>query len=769
MFSAAPPWSRVFDGLVLFVGLAIGVFAAVQTWVAHDSSFGTALLCVPLVVLIARFPMLLDRGGGGLEVGFDSCVLMFLLCAVPPHVALLVWAIAVVVTQLTSGKRMLSRLFNVGVGVLGGAVAAVMVAQVRGNDIGDPRELLAVALAAVGYFAVDFVVSAVSVALEQRGSLWEELAQPGTMLAIACFVPFDCLGYLAAVVSRSTPWWTWGLLAVPLMTLLVATRAVTRGRENARRLSLLFETAVRLHTVPDEGAAVDNLLDSSRALLQLRNVALRDTEPSADEVGAMVQDEGRKFWVVAPSRQRARSSSGADQEALDAMAAVTSDALSRLRLTEAMTHLANHDLLTDLPNRALLLERTRLAQRRALSRGGRVAVLFCDLDGFKPINDRFGHAAGDAVLVEIARRMAANVRKGDTVARLGGDEFAVLLEDVHADDVDSTCDRLLNALRTGVVIAEHQIPLSLSIGAAVGDDGDEAEGLLQRADLAMYEAKARGKNRYLTYDERLGESYLERVDLLEALRTAVTGDALNVAYQQIMDVTTGCITGVEALARWSRNGEQVPPEVFIKLAEDSGLIVPLGLRILQMVTVDAPILQSAGGGPLGVGVNISAEQLRDPAFVAQVTGAMEQMPDVTLILEVTERCVVTDDETTVAAMARLVDAGAVFAIDDFGVGFSSLSYLKHLPVKILKTDAALSSDIDRDEQSCRLLRSVVAMGDALGLDVIVEGIERPSQLQHLREHVGAKFAQGFLLHRPASGAAVRDDLLATSGTVSLMG
>jgi diguanylate cyclase (GGDEF)-like protein len=766
MSPQVPLRSRAFDALVLLLGLAIGIFVAVQTVVAGDEDFRQALLSVPLVVLIARFPMLLDRGGGGLEVGFDSCVLMFLLCTVSPHVALTVWAIAVVATQMTNGKRLGPRLFNVGVGVLGGAVAAITVAQLRGNALGQPRELLAVALAAVGYFALDIVVSAISVALEQRVSLREELLQPGTMLAVACFVPFDCLGYLAAVVSRSTPWWTWGLLAVPLMTLLVATRAVTRGRENARRLSVLFDAAVRLHTVPDESAAEDTLLHGSRALLRLGNVSLSDTAPNADEVGAMVHDQDREFWVVAPARQRARSSSAADQEALEAMAAVTSDALSRLRLTEAMTRLASHDVLTDLPNRALLLERTKSAQRRALALGGRVAVLFCDLDGFKPVNDRFGHAAGDAVLVEVAQRLATNVRRGDTVARVGGDEFAVLLEDVHADDVDSTCGRLLTAVRTGVVIADHHMPLSLSIGAALGDDTTATEELLQRADLAMYQAKALGKNRYVTYDQQLGESQAERLDLLEALRAAVADDDLTVAYQHITNVTTGRVTGVEALARWSRNGGLVAPDAFIRLAEDSGLIVPLGLRILEMVAVDAPILQSAAGGPFEVGLNISAQQLRDPAFVAQVTGAMEQMPGITLILEVTERCVVTDDATTKDAMARLVAAGAIFAIDDFGVGFSSLSYLKHLPVKILKTDATLSSDIDHDERSCRLLRSVVAMGDALGLDVIVEGIERASQLQHLRDHVGATFAQGYLLHRPASGESVRDHLLSTSPSAS---
>ncbi len=761
--SRTPSASNVFDAVIVTLGLAMGIASAFQTSADAFADVGTPLLCVPLIVVIARFPMLLDRGAGGLEVGFDSCVLMFLLCTVRPHVALTVWTVGVVVTQLTGRKRLKSTLFNIGVGVLGATVAAVTVAQVRGNAYGQPRELLAVALAAVGYFVVDFGVSAASVALEQHASLRQQLEQPGTMLAVACFVPFDCLGYLAAVVSRSTPWWTWGLLAVPLMTLLVATRAVTRGRENARRLSVLFDTAVRMHTAPDDTTVVSSLRESARTLLQLRNVAVRDAPPAAHEVGAAVQDEGRTLWVVAPARQRARSTSAADAEALEAMAAVTSDALSRLRLTESMTHLARHDVLTDLANRGLLLERTQEALGRAADPSlGRVAVLFCDLDGFKPINDRFGHAAGDAVLVEVAHRLRSHVRRGDTVARLGGDEFAVLLEDVHADDIDSTCDRVLAALREGVVVDGHQMPLSASIGTAFGDDVRDADELLGRADLAMYEAKARGKNRHLAYDETLGASHLARLELVDSLRAAVAADELEVAYQQTFEVATGRVAGVEALARWSSRGRDVPPDVFIQAAEGAGLIGPLGERILELVTVDAPRLSAAAGGDFSVGVNISALQLRDPGFVAQVTTAMERMPGVTVILELTERYVVSDDDATKVAMERLVDAGAVFAIDDFGVGFSSLSYLKHLPVQILKTDASLSNDIDRDERSCRLLRSVVTMGDALGLDVIVEGIERASQLEHLRDHVGARYAQGYLLHRPASEESVRQHLVAAA-------
>ncbi|MGZ4505340.1 MAG: putative bifunctional diguanylate cyclase/phosphodiesterase [Nocardioidaceae bacterium] len=742
--------SRVFDGLVLAAGLA--VFAGVCGWTVREGShvYAVALLSIPLIVLIARFPLLLDGGGGGLQVGFDSCVLMFLLCASPLPLpqALAAWSLGVLATQLTSGGRPESKRFNIGVGIVGGAGATLTLAFVRGNAFGTPRELLGVALAAVCYFATDYVLSAISVALEERTSLREQLIQASTPIAIMCFVPFDSLGYLAAVVSRHTPWWTWSLLAVPLATLLVATRAVTRGREHARRLSVLFDAAVHMQALTAVEEVVKGLAEWAGRLLRLRQVEVRLSAPSTDEVGAPVRDEDRQLWVVAPSHLRARSTREADQAALDALAAVSSDALARLRLTESMTHLARHDVLTNLPNRALLLDRTEHALQMARLRGTRVALLFCDLDGFKPVNDRFGHAAGDEVLVDVAQRLTASVRRTDTVARLGGDEFAILLEEVHAAEVDSTCERLLAALGTGAMVAGHHVSLSASIGVALDDTAGSAAELLRNADVAMYQAKARGKNQYLTYHRSLGNTRVRRLELLESLHAAIGEGDFRLVYQPVVEVGTGRISGVEVLARWCSNGEDVSPEVFIRAAEDSGLIVPLGELVLELATRDAAELQEAAGGSLSLGVNISAQQLRDPGFVDKVKAAMARMPGVELVLEITERCVISDDSVSAEAMARLVAAGATFAIDDFGVGFSSIGYLQHLPVRILKTDASFSAGIDEEERSCRLLHSIAMMGQALGLDVVVEGIERRSQLEHLRDHVGATYAQGFLLHRP---------------------
>jgi diguanylate cyclase (GGDEF)-like protein len=640
------------------------------------------------------------------------------------------------------------KVFNVGVGILGGGVAAWVLHAVRGNAVGMPRELLAVALAAACYFAADLVLSAVSVAIESGTPLRSQLFQRGTLIAIACFVPFDSLGYLGAVVNRSTPWWTLILLAVPLATLLVATRAVTRGGENSRRLGVLFEAAVRAQTLSDTRQVLDALTDDARRLLRINQVELRAEPPRAHEIGAQFRDGQVEQWIVAPGRHRARSTTTADQQALEAMVAVSSDAFARLRLTDDMTHLARHDLLTNLPNRGLLLDRVEHALQISRRRGTRIALLFVDLDGFKPVNDRFGHAAGDAVLVDVAQRLRGCVRQSDTVARLGGDEFALLLEDVHPPEVSSACDRILAALSRGAHVAGHQLSLSASIGVAFGDSSETAESMLRNADLAMYEAKSRGKNQWVEYERAIGRSRLQRLELVESLRASVAAGDLNLVYQPVVRAATGYITGVEALARWKSNGVDVPPDVFIRVAEESGLVVALGDVVLQQAARDASAIMKAAGDHINISVNISAKQLREPDFVPKVERAVAQMGGSGLVLEITERDGIGNDPASMSAMATLAGRGVPFAIDDFGVGFSSIGYLQDMPVQIIKTDLSFSEGIDRDERSCALLCSITMMGQALGLDVVVEGIERVSQLDHLRDHVHAPYAQGYLMHRP---------------------
>jgi hypothetical protein len=384
--------SRWFDLGVLVGGVVLFAYATFQVVADGTTVPPPTLLSIPLIIVIAKFPMILDNGDGGIEVGFDSSILMFLLCYVGPHEAMVIWSLGVLITQITTDKRTNSKIFNVGLGTLGGGVAAGVMTLVGGTD-GSARELLAVAVAATCYFATDFLLSAVSVALESGTPLRTHLMQRGTVFAIACFVPFDSLGYLGAVLVRADPKWPILLLAVPLVTLLVATRAVTRGGENARRLNVLFQAAVRAQTLSDARQVVDSLVDDAQDLLRIKQVEVRADPPGVHEIGAQLRDGQRDRWIVAPGQHRARSTTSADQQALEALVAVSSDAFARLRLTEDMTHLARHDLLTNLPNRGLLVDRVEHALQMSRRRGTRISLLFVDLDGFKPVNDRFGHAA----------------------------------------------------------------------------------------------------------------------------------------------------------------------------------------------------------------------------------------------------------------------------------------------------------------------------------------------------------------------------------------
>ncbi|WP_051246478.1 putative bifunctional diguanylate cyclase/phosphodiesterase [Nocardioides halotolerans] len=736
-----------FDLGVCVLGLLLLVWSLPVAWDGGWRVALAALVGAPLVVLVARFPMVLDNEDGGIEIGFDSIVLVYLMCTFDPLEALAVWGLGVLGTQSISGKRAASLLFNLGVGILAGGAAVGTFHVLDGGSTGTPRELAAVVAAATAYFFVDYVVSAISVAIDSHTPVRRHLVQAGTWVAVACFVPFDLLGYLAVVVLRSNPWWTLVLLVVPLATLLINTRAIVHARENSRRLSVLFEAAVRVQALHETGHVVDALLVDARRLIRLRDVDVRSSPPLTHEIGAQIRRGKDALWVVAPARDRARSTVGADQHALDALAVICSEAFARLQLTDEMVHYARHDPLTDLPNRGILLDRAAQALHRARRRGVRVALLFIDLDTFKPVNDRYGHAAGDAVLVDVARRLMENVRDEDTVARLGGDEFAVLLEDVAVGEVVEISDRILGSLAAGTDVAGHRVNLAASIGIAYGDGSESADALLRHADLAMYEAKGRGKAQYVAYEPEIGQARMRRLELVDELRAAIANRDLRVVYQPVVSAATGRIAGAEALVRWRLGENDVRTDMFVRLAEETEQVGALGELVLEIVAQDAAALEAVAGGPISLSVNVSARQLQDPGFVTAVERAVRSMGGVALVLEITERQEITDG-SALEAMHTIAQMGVRFAMDDFGVGFSSISYLRDLPVDVVKTDAALSQHIDDDERARAVLRAVSVMAEALGLDVIVEGIEREGQLAAVREQVGAPYVQGFLLHRP---------------------
>ena len=421
-----------------------------------------------------------------------------------------------------------------------------------------------------------------------------------------------------------------------------------------------------------------------------------------------------------------------------------------------LEHRATHDVLTGLADRA----RTRAHLAAALARGGPVGVLFCDLDGFKAVNDTHGHAAGDAVLRTTADRMLTCVREGDLVGRVGGDELVVVLTGVHdAADVLVTAERVLTALRRPLLAAGAEVAVSASIGAVLGSaedvDGDAAAGvLLREADEAAYRAKSLGRDRAVLFDDALRSEAAERAAVEAELRTALDEDQLVLHFQPVVDLARdGRVDGVEALVRWQRpGGALVGPEAFVPVAERSDLVCELGRWVLrEALRQQAAWARSAPGGRApGVGVNIAPRHLAQPSFLDDVLAALAEhgTDPGSVVLEITETQVL-NDPAALEALRRLREAGLRVAIDDFGTGYTSVGQLRHLPCDVLKIDRSLV--VATDPGTAALLDLVVTAGHAFGMTVLAEGVETPAHEAAVRA-AGADYAQGWLWSRAVPAA-----------------
>jgi diguanylate cyclase (GGDEF)-like protein/PAS domain S-box-containing protein len=444
---------------------------------------------------------------------------------------------------------------------------------------------------------------------------------------------------------------------------------------------------------------------------------------------------------------------------------VMRDASHRRLADEALVHSALHDPLTGLPNRALLLDRLGHALARASRNPGQTAVLFLDLDNFKVVNDSLGHLAGDLLLIEAAHRLQASVRAADTVARFGGDEFAVLLEGVcDADEAVAKAEALSNALRQALEVDGREVRPDVSIGVALsGGGGDQPDDLLRRADLAMYQAKAAGKGRCAVFEPSMQARADARLELETGLRQALDRDEMRIHFQPILALESGRITGFEALVRWARPGRDlVPPAEFVPVAEDTGLIVPLGQWVLAEACHRLRVWQTRyqEAADLSVSVNVSPRQLRHPSLVGDVarTIRVNGLQPGRVTLEITESALVQDAEETTRVLHELKAIGVQLAIDDFGTGYSSLSYLQRLPVDMLKIDRSFVNGLGENERDDAIVRGILELAGTLQLTTTAEGIETDTQLATVRRLGGAS-GQGFLFARPLAPEDV-DVLLA---------
>ena len=441
-----------------------------------------------------------------------------------------------------------------------------------------------------------------------------------------------------------------------------------------------------------------------------------------------------------------------------------SDANDALRVQKDQAeYMATHDALTGLPNRTLLEDRLSRALLKGQRGGHYTAVAFLDLDGFKEVNDNFGHGTGDRLLIEVARCLETRVRRTDTVARLGGDEFIILLEDIgDPGDVAAFVDHLFQCSGRHYLVAPYQTFVTWSCGVAIAPlDGRDGPTLIKNADTAMYRAKSAGTNQLRLYDAAMSRQAAAQLMLREELRRAVQEDQFEVYYQPQVRLPEGEIIGAEALLRWRHPDRGlVGPDAFIEVAEHNGMIVSIGAAVLRKAIAEAAGWL-AGGTPVRVHVNVSPHQLAaaDFADLVQALLAEHQLPARYLGLEVTESAFIDDSDNALALFDQLRNLGILLSLDDFGTGYSSLAYLKRFPLDALKIDRSFVGDLPHDHNDCTLVEATLAIADHFGLEVIAEGVETDAQARWLQRR-GCQHMQGYLLSRPVPVERFRQMLAA---------
>jgi diguanylate cyclase (GGDEF)-like protein/PAS domain S-box-containing protein len=520
----------------------------------------------------------------------------------------------------------------------------------------------------------------------------------------------------------------------------------------------------------DERVGVDALSfvhpdDIGRALEVLAQAAVTGGTVSHVEVRVKHKD-GSWRWVDAAVTNLLH------EPAVAGFVANFRDVTDRKALEDQLAHQAFHDPLTGLANRALLLDRIdhALATRRREPRR-QVALLYLDLDDFKTVNDALGHAAGDALLREVGSRLVSALRPGDTASRLGGDEFAVLLEDLPERDLAYEIGaRILEALQAPFDDMGESIYVNASVGIALSGDGEDAAALLRNADLAMYRAKGEGKGRFEIYEAGMHALVVDRIALKAEMRRALEMDEFEPHYQPIVDLETGKITGVEALVRWNHPERGiVSPAAFVPVAEETGLIIPIGSFVLHRACRDAStwLREYGDRAPQSVSVNLSPRQIQDAHVVKDVQLALDQsgLEPWRLTLEITESFLLDDTESAASTLAALKRLGVRIALDDFGTGYSSLTHLDRFPVDVLKIDKSFVDALGvEDTSKSSLVSAIVNLGMMLGLHVTAEGIEGSEQLASLRS-MGCELGQGYYFARPMDTETLQATFLATPSPV----